>query len=72
MHNDLLQIKDMIDLVVREASGLTHLGVVKEMEYISNFIKTTVDQEIAEFEKHMEQQAYAFELYDDSVMVANG
>ena len=68
MFNDVLEIKDMIDLIIRESDGLTHYGVVKELEYISNKIKQKIDKEDAEYEQYLNELALSYEMYDDAMI----
>jgi hypothetical protein len=74
MFGDILDIKKMIDLVIAEgeAKGLTYYGLVQEMKYISNHIDNKVVEEVLAMEKYFEEQAEAFERYDDSMVAVNG
>lgn len=62
MFDEILKIKEMIDLVIRESNGLTHRGLVAEMQYISKTIESKVDSQI-------EEMASAYERYDDAIIV---
>jgi hypothetical protein len=70
MFNDILDIKKMIDLIIKDSNGLTHKGLVQEMKYISNHINNKVAQDIAEMERYIDEQADAFERYDDAIVGA--
>lgn len=70
MFNDILDIKKMIDLIIKDSNGLTHKGLVQEMKYISNHINNKVAQDIAEMERYIDEQADAFERYDDAMVGA--
>ena len=65
MFSDILDIKEMIDLVIKESYGLTHKGLVAEMQHISKVIDTKIDNDI-------EEMAAAYEQYDNAMVVANG
>ncbi|MEY4333019.1 MAG: hypothetical protein RLZZ196_1757 [Bacteroidota bacterium] len=73
MFGDILDIKKMIDLVIAEgeSKGLTYYGLVQEMKYISNHIDKKVDKEVLAMEKYFEEQAEAFEHYDDAILVGS-
>lgn len=63
--SDVLEIQRMIDLVIRESDGLTHKGLIAEMQYISKHI----DKQIADMDDYFDQQAEAYERYDNSLVV---
>ena len=63
--SDVLEIQRMIDLVIRESDGLTHKGLIAEMQYISKHI----DKQITDMEKYFDEQADAYERYDNSLVV---
>ena len=71
MFSDILDIKKMIDLVIKEGEekGLTYYGLVQEMKYISKYIDKKVDEEVVAMEKYFDEQAEAFERYDDAIVV---
>ena len=71
MFGDILDIKKMIDLVIKEGEekGLTYYGLVQEMKYISKYIDKKVDEEVFAMEKYFDEQAEAYERYDDAIVV---
>ena len=78
MFGDILDIKKMIDLVIKEGEckGLTYHGLVQEMKYISNYIDKKVDEEVFAMEQYFDEQADAYDRYndamEDSMVMANG
>lgn len=73
MFGDILDIKKMIDAVISEGEvkGLTYYGLVQEMKYISNHIDKKVDQEVLAMEKYFDEQADAYERYNDAILVGS-
>ena len=64
---DILEIQRMIDLIVNESNGLTHKGVVEELRYISRHI----DKQITDMEDFYNEEAEAYERYDDAILVGS-